>query len=243
MQSDSLKKAIIVGGTSGIGLALAELMLKNGYRVGITGRRAELLEELQKKHGEAVCCMEMDVNDTSEAMSRLESMFVSMGDVELVILSAGTGTPNDPLDWQPEAATITTNVTGFAALATVAMKYFLKRGSGHLAGISSIAAYRGNSEAPAYNASKAFVMNYLEGLRIKARKSGLPVHVTDIIPGFVDTRMAQGEGLFWVASPEKAAEQIFAALRAKRRRVFITRRWRLIAWLLQLLPDFLYEKM
>mgnify|MGYP001469401312 FL=1 len=122
------------------------------------------------------------------------------------------------------------------------MNYFLQRGSGHLVGISSIAALRGNSDAPAYNASKAFVSNYLEGLRIKAVKSRKPVFVTDILPGFVETRMAQGEGFFWVAKPERAAEQILAAIRAKKRRAFIPRRWRLIAFLMRFMPDFLIEK-
>ena len=122
------------------------------------------------------------------------------------------------------------------------MRYFLCRGAGHLVGISSIAALRGSREAPAYNASKAFASNYLEGLRCLAARSGLPIFVTDIIPGFVDTRMAQGEGLFWISSPQKAAEQIFSAIKARRRRAHITRRWRLIAFLLRFMPDFIYEK-
>lgn len=242
MNSKIQKNAIIIGGTSGIGRALVETLVSNGYAVGITGRRNELLAELKNQHGDTVVCVEMDVCKPETAQRDLESLFATMGDIDLLIISAGTGFINPELLWEPESTTIATNVTGFAAIATTAMKYFLKRGSGHLIGISSIAAIRGSSEAPAYNASKAFAANYLEGLRVKARKSGLPVFVTDVIPGFVATRMAQGEGLFWVAAPEKAAEQIFAAIQAKKRRIYITRRWRLIAWLMKLLPDFLYEK-
>ena len=63
--------------------------------------------------------------------------------------------------------------------------------------------------APAYNASKAYQINYLEGLRQKATKIKNPIYVTDIRPGFVDTDMAKGEGQFWVATKEKAARQIF----------------------------------
>ena len=69
---------------------------------------------------------------------------------------------------------------------------------GHIVGISSIAAIRGNGDAPAYNASKAFVSNYLEGIRQKVSKLNLNITVTDIQSGFVDTAMAKGEGLFWV---------------------------------------------
>lgn len=236
------KNAIIIGATSGIGKALAELLIGNGYRVGITGRRSELLDEFAQKHGGNAVCQLMDVDTPEKARDGLTGLIEKLGSVELIILSAGTGFPNTELAWEPEAATIATNVTGFAALATAAMNYFLQRGSGHLVGISSIAALRGNSDAPAYNASKAFVSNYLEGLRIKAVKSRKPVFVTDILPGFVETRMAQGEGLFWVAKPEKAAEQILAAIRAKKRRAFITRRWRLISFLMRFMPDFLIEK-
>lgn len=235
--------AIIVGGTSGIGKALAELLTRNGYRVGVTGRRTELLDEMQKQNGANMICRQMDVDCPETASQSLEALISDLGDVDLIVVSAGTGVINSELAWEPEAVTIDTNVTGFAAMATTALKYFLKRGKGHLVGISSVAALRGSSDAPAYNASKAFVCNYLEGLRIKAMKSGKPIFVTDILPGFVATRMAQGEGLFWVATPEKAAMQIFAAIRARRRRAFITRRWRFIAFLLRFMPDFLMEKL
>ncbi len=234
--------AMIIGETSGIGAALGELLIDNGYRVGITGRRAELLDKFAQQHGDNAVCMQMNVDAPENAQKVLAELTGRLGDVDLIVISAGTGTANPKLDWEPEATTIATNVTGFAAMATAAMRYFISRGAGHLVGISSIAALRGSREAPAYNASKAFAGNYLEGLRCLAARSGLPIFVTDIIPGFVDTRMAQGEGLFWIASPHKAAEQIFAAIRARRRRAYITRRWWLIALLLRFMPDFLYEK-
>jgi len=107
---------------------------------------------------------------------------------------------------------------------------------------SSIAAIRGGGDAPAYNASKAFVSNYLEGLRQMAAKMKLPLTVTDIKPGFVDTVMAQGEGLFWVAPAEKAAKQILEAVEKKKDHAYVTKRWRLVAWVLKLLPGRLYCK-
>ncbi len=237
------EKAIIVGGTSGIGKALSEVFIANGYIVGLTGRRGEMLTAISQQHGESVFCQVMDVDDPEQADAQLKSIIARMGGMDLMIISAGTGMINADLAWEPERKTIATNVNGFAAIATCAMRYFLKQGHGHLVGISSIAAIRGSSEAPAYNASKAFVANYLEGLHVKARKSGLPIFVTDVIPGFVDTAMAQGPGLFWVASPQKAAQQIFSAIQKKKRIAYITRRWRLIAWLMRLLPDFLYARL
>jgi short-subunit dehydrogenase len=97
------------------------------------------------------------------------------------------------------------------------MNYFKKQGHGHLVNISSIAGLIGNGEAPSYNATKAFQINYLEGLRLNAYKSRVNIHVTDVRPGFVDTDMAKGDGLFWVAPVEKAAQQIFTAIKRKRK--------------------------
>lgn len=134
-------------------------------------------------------------------------------------------------------------MTGFVAMVNVAFKYFVKRGVGHIVGISSIASLRGNGSAPAYNASKSFVSNYLEGLRQKAYKLGIPIIITDIQPGFVDTAMAQGEGLFWVASPEKAALQIYKKIVVKKKHAYISKRWRSIAWLLKIMPNWLYNKL
>ena len=96
---------------------------------------------------------------------------------------------------------------------------------------------------PAYNASKAFMSNYLEGLRVRARTAGLPILVSDIRPGFVDTAMAQGKGLFWVASPQKAASQIYKAIHCQAKHAYVTKRWSVIAWLLKVLPAFLYAKL
>jgi short-subunit dehydrogenase len=105
-----------------------------------------------------------------------------------------------------------------------------------LVAISSVAALIGSRQAPAYSASKAFVSNYLEGLRGVMRNLRLPITITDIRAGFVDTVMAQGSGIFWMASREKAARQIYHAITKKRAHIYVTRRWRLIAWLFKIIP-------
>lgn len=128
-------------------------------------------------------------------------------------------------------------------MANVAFQHFLEKGSGHLVGISSIAALRGNRESPAYNASKAFESNYLEGLRQKVRKLRLQITITDIKPGFVKTAMAKGDGIFWAADADKAARQIYNAIRRRKSSAYITRRWRLVAWVMKLLPGFIYERL
>ena len=236
-----MKKAIIIGASSGIGRDLAKILVSHEYIVGVTGRRTELLTELQAEL-QSKCYMRiMDVADTSTAIETFNSLIAEMGGVDLVVISAGTGHGTSDLQWPNEKDTIDTNVSGFTAIADTAFNYFVKQGHGHLVGISSIAAIRGGRYAPAYNASKAFVCNYLEGLRHMAMKTKLPIYVTDIQPGFVDTRMAQGDRIFWRASAEKAARQIYRAIERKKPHAYVTRRWRLVAWVLKIMPNWLYR--
>jgi short-subunit dehydrogenase len=123
------------------------------------------------------------------------------------------------------------------------MRYFKEQGYGHLVNISSVAGIRGNGIAPSYNATKAYQINYLEGLRLNAYKSKKNIYVTDVRPGFVDTAMAKGDGLFWVALVEKAAQQILDAIKRKKNIVYITKRWRLIGYILKLLPYSVLKKL
>jgi len=236
-----MKKAIIVGASSGIGMELTRVLAKEGYALGICGRRVHLLEQLQNELPTKTLIQAIDITDP-EALGQLRELIEHMQGVDLIVISSGTGHIDPEIPWQKEKETIDTNVLGFSAMANVAWQHFKQQGSGHLVGISSIAAIRGG-EAPAYNASKAFVSNYLQGLRYHAGKSGLPITITDIQPGFVDTAMAQGEGLFWVASPSKAAHQIYAAIRKKRKHAYITKRWRLIAWMMRWMPDVVYNRL
>ncbi|OPY68969.1 MAG: putative oxidoreductase [Syntrophorhabdus sp. PtaU1.Bin050] len=238
-----MKEAIIIGASSGIGRELAKILSRNKYVVGVMARRVQLLEELRNEVEGTLFVQKIDVMDVESAMETLAKFIKDRDGVDLIVISAGTGDINNSLGWYLENEAIKTNVSGFAALVNVAMHHFMEKGSGHLVGISSIAALRGGRESPAYNASKAFESNYLEGLRQKVRKSGLPITITDIKPGFVNTAMAKGEDIFWAAEPEKAAEQIYRVIKRKKSTAYITRRWVLIAWLIKLLPEFIYERL
>jgi short-subunit dehydrogenase len=236
------KHAIIIGATSCIASSLADLYANAGWTLGLTGRNSERLKTLADGLPSKVLTAGMDITDTVEARRVFNALAARMDGVDLVVIAAGTGHIDPELPWDKALNTIATNVQGFAAIAHSAYKYFEGQGHGHLAAISSIAGIRGG-EAPAYNASKAFISNYLQGIRYLANKKGKPVLVTDIQPGFVDTPMARGEGLFWVATPEKSARQIYRALENRRRHVYVTRRWRIIAWALKLMPEWLYLKL
>jgi len=232
-------KAIVIGATSGMGKELVHVLHQEGFIVGAVGRRADKLREIKKEIQSQLHIKEIDVTD-SAAQERLNSLIQEMEGVDLIVISAGIGDLD--VNWETEKQTIETNVLGFTSMSNFAFRYFTRKGSGHLVGISSIGAIRGGA-APAYNASKAYVSNYLQGLRLLALKQGHKITITDIKPGFVDTQMAKGSGLFWVASPKKAATQIYSAIAKKRKHAYITKRWSVIAFLLKTLPDWAYHKL
>jgi len=237
-----MKKAIVIGATSGIGKALALLLADNGYKVGITGRRKNLLAKLANEKPENFYYLPFDV--TAENLEEnLNTIAEQLGGLDLLIYSSGVGELNSDLKIDLELPTIDVNVKGFNRAMVWAYHYFEQQKSGQIASISSIAGLRGSGFAPAYNASKAYQINYLEGLRQKTKKQKLAISITDIRAGFVDTKMAKGSGKFWVASTKKAALQIFKAIKAEKSVIYVTKRWRIIALLLKLMPRFLYERM
>jgi short-subunit dehydrogenase len=228
--------AIVVGASSGIGAALARKLAADGYEVGLAARRTDRLREIGEELPTRSYVATMDVADAETARERFGALADAMASVDLVVISAGTADLNPDLEWDPERKTIDVNVRGFAAIATAAVSYFEEQGiDGHLVGISSVAAHFGNGAVPAYNASKAFVTTYLEGLRTRARGSETDVTVTTVEPGFVDTELAYGS--FWMCSPETAAEQIARAIRGERSHVYVTRRWRLVARVFDVVPN------
>ncbi len=237
-----MKKIIIIGATSGIGRALAVCYLKAGHQVGITGRRNNLLQELKQQYPHQVETECFDVTG-NENIQHLNSLIKKLGGMDVFVYNSGTADVHKELHEANELNTTKTNVLGFVELTAHAFNYFVKQGHGQVAATSSIAGNRGNGWVPSYSASKAYMSNYMEALLIKAQKLRKNISVTDIQPGFVDTPMAKGEGLFWVAPVEKAAQQMFIAIENGKRRVYVTRRWALFGWLMRNLPFFIYRKM
>ena len=236
----SKKKAIIIGASSGIGRALAKKLSAEGYKVALTGRSLEKLQELQKElSGESLVC-QIDVRDTREAIHALGNLIMIMHGMDLLIVNAGISHLNPGLAWELEEETIKVNALGFVAMADAAVNYFIKQNSGCLVGISSVAGHRGSGRSPSYNASKAFMSNYMEGLRQKL--STTPIKVVDIRPGFVDTDMVRGrKGLFGIVSPEKAADDIFKAIQKGKRIAYVPFWWGIVMWFFKRLPEPLYH--
>ena len=232
---------IIIGATSGIGKTLFEKYAADGNRIGIVGRRTHLLDELRQEHPDMTVTATADITKQDEIARAIESLRAELKDIDLAIVCSGTGDINASLDYDVERPTIDTNVTGWTYVIDTLYHIFEQQGHGHLVAVTSVGGLRGEPMAPAYSATKAYQINYMEALRKKAYKSGGSITVTDIRPGLVDTVMAKGDGLFWVMPVEKVAHQIISSIRKKKSKVYVTKRWHFLAIINKNLPFYLYR--
>ena len=212
--------------------------------MAITGRRLEKLKELKSKYSDQVYIAQNDIQKVDKVEEVFNKIINEFSTIDLIIQSSGVGHINPTLDWDKEEETILTNVVGVTKLYDLSFNLFRNQGFGHLVGITSIASIRGNRGAPAYFSSKAYQKAYLESLYMKTKtiKSN-KVFITDVRPGFVDTAMALGDGIFWMVPLDKAVKQIYKAIKNKKRVVYISKRWKLIALVLKMAPARLLKKM
>jgi|TARA_B100001964_G_C14260228_1_gene614985 hypothetical protein len=233
-----MKKAIVIGATSGIGRELAKVLAKKDYIVGLVGRRTELLSTLQKEIATKTYYKTIDISKTEQAMTLLEELIKEMGGMDLIVLNSAVLYSNPSLNWNQDKETIDVNISGFVAMANVAGNFFFKQGHGHIVGISSVTIFRTSRNTTVYCASKAFVSNYLGGLRHKLNRLKTNIYVTEILPGFVATQMINNrKGMFWIMTPQKAARCIYDAIKKKKKRAYITKRWFFVSLLLRIIPD------
>lgn len=237
------RRAVIVGATSGIGREVATGLLREGWCIGVAGRRADKLQELQAICPERVHTAVIDVT-AGDASVRLVQLIEALGGMQLFFLSSGIGFQNKVLDEFVELRTAQTNVVGFTRMVGAAYHYFACHGGGHLAVISSIAGTKGLGVAPAYSATKRFQNTYIDALDRQARMRGLHIRFTDIRPGFVATDLL-GDGHHYplLMKTEVVARHILKALKRQRRVVVIDRRYRLLVFFWRLIPRWLWVRM
>lgn len=235
-----MKRAIIVGASSGIGKELAKLLADDHYIVGITGRRKDLLKKIAGIQPGNIFYQRFDIA-RSNNFKMLKRLVKKIGGLDMLVFCAGCEAKNPNLDIEKERSSIATNVGGFIEVVNWAMNFFIAQGHGQLVAVSSIAGLRGGRIAPSYNAAKAFQMNYMEGLRQRINKMMLPIHITDIRPGFVDTELANKDVMFWEISAKKAARLVYRTIKRKLTIAYIPFRWYIFVVLLKIMPESLYK--
>ena len=228
-----MKRAIIVGATSGIGQEIAKVLLAQGWKIGIAGRRKELLTAFQERNPEQIATQALDVTQ-KDAVLKLNGLIEQLGGMDLFLLCSGIGKQNRDLQPEIEIDTARTNVGGFIRMTNAAYTYFRQQGGGHLAVISSIAGTKGLRVATAYSATTRL-----------AYKQKLKIRFTDIKPGFVDTALLDSSEKTYplLMKPEKVAKIAVNALNKKRRSVIIDWRYAILTIMWRGIPSCLWKRL
>lgn len=237
------KRAVIMGATSGIGYEVARLLLSEGWKLGLAGRREENLRKLQSEFPGQVCIKAIDVKD-EDAGNALFSLIDELGGMDMYFHSSGIGYQNANLDADIELNTLETNGTGFTRMVGAAFRYFRDKGKGHIAVISSIAGTKGLGIAPAYSATKRFQNTYIDALEQLASMKKIDIRFTDIRPGFVATNLLNdGKKYPMLMKTDYTARLIVKALNRKKRIAVIDWKYRILVFFWRLIPRCVWKRM
>ncbi len=238
-----MKRVIIIGASSGMGMEVAKLYLDRGYRVGVAARREDRLMALKQLAPDRVVTARIDVTD-DDATTQLRELIERLGGMDLFFYSSGVGKQNRSLAADIELGTVNTNAMGFTRMIGEAYRYFADRGEGHIAAITSIAGTKGLGPAPSYSATKAMQNVYLQALEQQAHSRGLKIHFTNIRPGFVDTDLLNDNFHYpMMLRPERVARLIVNAIDHQRHVAVVDWRYRILTALWRRLPRPLWRRL
>lgn len=237
-----MRQAIIVGASSGLGKEVAQLLLADGWRIGVMARREEVLLELKAENPTKVEVEACDITQ-ERAPAQLLSLISRLGRVDLYFHASGVGRQNEELDSEIEDGTVNTNVLGFTRMLDAVFRYMAVNQGGHIAVISSVAGTKGLGSAPSYSASKAFQNTYIQALEQLANRRRLGINFTDIRPGFVATPLIEGCNYPMILDKTRVAKAIVRAVYAKKHVCIIDWRYRLIVFFWRLIPNMLWRRL
>ena len=238
----------ITGASSGIGQALALRFYQAGYRLALVARRTNEVKSWAssiKISADSYEIYSADVSDTASIVAAGTACMVRQGVPDVVIANAGISIGMDSAiraDLDVMAQTFATNTVGVAATFHPFITAMTQRGSGALVGIGSVAGIRGLPGHGAYCASKAAVIAYCESLRGELKDAG--VKVVTICPGYIDTPLTQKNrySMPFLMPADAFADQAFAAIEAGASYRVIPWQMGVVAKLLRLLPNALFDK-
>ncbi len=240
---------IILGANAGIGRALAAEFASHHYDLILSGRdREELVmvaADLSLRHKVSARPLTADIGKTEVLQSAMEECLNAAGEaLEGFVLCAGyLGNPETAKkDLSEVRRILEINFTGSVLALEIAAKHFEQKRRGFICALSSVAGDRGRQSNYLYGSAKGGLTTYLQGLRNRLYRSG--VHVITIKPGFVDTRMVFGKGKGpLTASPERAATDIFRAIKKHKDVVYVPWFWRIIMLVVRTIPESVFKRL
>lgn len=234
---------VIMGATSGIGLAVAKALAKRGVKIGAAGRRQDSLDALRREFPDNVETMQIDVN-SSDAPDRLDRLIGRLGGMDLYFHVSGIGYDNPTLDPGRDAEIIDTNAVGLARMVTAAYRYFRHHGiRGHICALTSIAGLAPIGDMAAYCASKTCAQTFLTAMSQLSREQRSGVTFTDIRPGWIETPLLHADTSYPLAMPLDAiVPRVIRALVRRPRVAYLDWRWRGAALLARAVPECLWDR-
>lgn len=240
-----MKKIVIVGATSGIGLLLVEEFLERGWAVGAAGRNTSALDRMVESYRDTLVVRRIDIN-RDDASAELLQLIKALGGMDVYFHVAGIGFENLQLLEREEVAVMETNVVGFTRMIGGAFRWFRDNnfGKGHVAAITSVAGTNGIGSLPSYSASKSFQQCYLRSLEQICSIENLHIRFTDIRPGWIRTPLLDEDQNYpMIMQLPYAVKRIIRAVERRRRIAVVDWRWRILVGLWRVVPNWLWVRL
>ena len=239
--SENQKKIWITGASSGIGKAVAEKFALEGWKVAVSARRKEILDEMSKH--ENIFSYPLDVTNQEQIKNSFEKIINDFNGLDLCLFSSGTYDPKleQEINVKQNKFVMETNFFGVLYCINTVEKYFKDKKNGHISIVSSVAAYRGLPNSSGYGPSKAALTNLTESLYFDFKKHN--VRISLISPGFIKTPLTDKNefAMPFIKSPEFAAKKMFEGLtRSKTFEIHFPKALTILLKILRILPYKIY---
>ncbi len=242
------KVALVTGASSGMGKAVCLKLAKEGCRVGLLARRAELLKELEQKindQGGKAIALPTDVLKEDQVQGAVQTLLASWGQIDIAVANAGVGRFHRVAKLTTENihSIMDLNFYGAWHIFEAVLPGMLNRGEGHLVGISSIASFRGLPKSGPYSASKAALTKLMESARVELKPKG--ICCTVIHPGYVHTPLADQNRMPmpFILEADQAAVKIVKFIKQGRSEAVFPWQMALVMPLYRLLPNKIYDRL
>ena len=210
--SENQKKIWITGASSGIGKALSEKFASEGWKVAISARRKEILDEMAKTKN--IFSYPLDITNQDQTNNVFSKIINDFNNLDLCVFSSGTYDPKleQEINIKQNKFVMDTNFFGVLHCIKSVEKYFKEKKNGHISIVSSVAAYRGLPNSSGYGPSKAALTNLTESLYFDFKKHN--VRISLISPGFIKTPLTDQNtfDMPFIKTPEFAANKIYNGL-------------------------------